>query len=288
MYIHYLLVGKFLKINAFWDVLPYKLVGVLNQAFLPRRVWVGEKDLYPKLLGDYVVPGELGAVVGGDGQDALALVRHQHSRHLVGQRLGILPVLELDDYHVSAEALNEGEYRAVSVLSDDQVHLPVPEARPVRLGWPVMDGAAVLYVLGRGFLVRVPLSVLPPVAQLRPEISSGLLVLVHPSVNGCVRDFLALQFECAGNLLRRPLLVAEQRQGLELHLWRYGRVLGNALFLLVAPLLRGLAAVAAALGGVSLYLSADCRRRHAQVLGYGFFIHTCFEKGRNFVPLLRS
>ena len=56
------------EISSVRDVLADKFVGVLNKAFLPGGIGVGKEDFCMEHLGDVLVIGELGPVVGGDGE----------------------------------------------------------------------------------------------------------------------------------------------------------------------------------------------------------------------------
>lgn len=75
------------------DVVTNDLVCVFDEAFLPGRVWVCAIDLGMEHLGDIFVVGELGSVVGGDGED-MVFERAQHLYDKPCHSLGILAFLE--------------------------------------------------------------------------------------------------------------------------------------------------------------------------------------------------
>ena len=59
------------EIGAVWDVLSDEFVGILDEAFLPGRVGMGEKDFSMQHSGDVFVLGKLCSVVGGNGEDVV-------------------------------------------------------------------------------------------------------------------------------------------------------------------------------------------------------------------------
>ena len=77
------------EIGAVRYILPDEFVGVFDESLFPGGVRVCEIDLGMELSGDVFVFGELGAVVGGDGED-VTLERAEHLHDEPGDSLGVL------------------------------------------------------------------------------------------------------------------------------------------------------------------------------------------------------
>ena len=77
------------EIGAVGDVLAYEFVGILDETLLPGGIRVCKEDFSVQHFCDVFVFGELGAVVGGDGED-VALERAEHLHDEPGDSLGVL------------------------------------------------------------------------------------------------------------------------------------------------------------------------------------------------------
>lgn len=77
------------EVSAFRDKMANQFVGVLNEAFFPGGVRMCEVYGGVQFSGDGLMVGELGAVVGGYGEDVIR-ERHQHLHHQACHGLGIL------------------------------------------------------------------------------------------------------------------------------------------------------------------------------------------------------
>ena len=87
----YEFIGEVTENRPFWDVLAYKLVGVLDQAFLPGGIRVCEIDFGIQFLGNALMLGEFRSVVGGDGVHH-GLVGQQQVDDGVGHRFRVFPL----------------------------------------------------------------------------------------------------------------------------------------------------------------------------------------------------
>ena len=97
------------KVSAFWNVLPYKFICILNWTFLPWTIWIGKEHevrilraLWRQSLGDQLMRTELRTVVGCYGAYGFS-IREQQPDHHFSQRLGMLAFGQpLHEYHVGA------------------------------------------------------------------------------------------------------------------------------------------------------------------------------------------
>ena len=69
MHMEYVIVGERGEIGAVGYKLPYEFVCVLDEAFLPGGIGVGEEDFGMEFFCDVFMFGELGSVVSCDGVD---------------------------------------------------------------------------------------------------------------------------------------------------------------------------------------------------------------------------
>ena len=132
------------EIGVLWDKLTDELVCVFDEAFLPGGVWVCEIDLGVELFGDIFVVGELGSVVGGDGED-MVFERAQHLYDKPCHSLGILAFWGFGHKHLLGGAFDNGDDGTLAALPDYGVHRPVTEAcLGVHHGRALIDAQAVL------------------------------------------------------------------------------------------------------------------------------------------------
>ena len=116
------------KVLAFWKVLPYQRIHVLDPRALVRAVRVGEEPVGPERLGHELVLGELLAVVAGDGVDAVpvgAQPRAEHSCHEPGAPRS---VGRLRNPGVHTHPVYDGDQRPFARGADDGVNLKVTGA----------------------------------------------------------------------------------------------------------------------------------------------------------------
>ena len=186
------------EIETLGKILSDELVHVLDGAFLPGGVGVGEVNRGAQGLRNPLMAGELAPVVGGDRVHLFA-VREEEFHHLVGHPLGVLAPGQAGQEQEVDRAFAKGEDGALLALADNQVHLPVPEPVTVRFPGPFMDADAPWQVPHLGFLgpLLVP-PVLHPVAAMFPQLPA--LILPDVLVQGLMGDGFPLQGQMAGYL----------------------------------------------------------------------------------------
>ena len=137
---------------------------------------------------------ELRPVVSGYGSYVL-LVWLKQPHHVFCEFFCILSILELSHEEHVRVPLHNSENGAMVPLSDDCVHLKVPEALSVGLLWPFTDACAIgdddtLSAYG-------PAAVFEPVAAVLIEVAALPLVLPYHLVDGLMGYALALELEMA-------------------------------------------------------------------------------------------
>ena len=260
-------VRKLPEISSFGDILPDKLVCVLDGSLLPGGVGVGEIHCGLEILCDALVPHELAAVVGGDGQD-VPPVRREEPDGGLRDPLRVLPVRQPLHHHVVPAPLAQGQDRTLLASPHDQVHLPVAESPPVSLRGPGVDAHAVGDVphprlASDGHVVPV----LEPVAAVPPQFPGP--VRPYPRIDALVRDADPPQEQVSGNLPGRPVLLPEQPErhphGSVLH----GAVPGKVPLPVARPLVRSRPAVFPQTVPVPADFAADGRFVHLKLPGNG-------------------
>ena len=262
--------GMHREIAALGQVLAQQAVRVLAGATLPGAVRVAEVDLHAGLLGEFGMPGHLGAaVVGqalahglGDGVELGGKARQGGSGRGVGH---------LHQDHQTADALDEHPDRGLVERALDEVALPVARQHPILDGrlaqvdaQRVAQARAVLPGRARPALAARPAQA---PQQLPAQLASGMRV--QRVVDRLVRDAGARivgvhALECGRDLLGRPL-PRQHRQHLQLEQRRRGQPRSGVGLRPAAPAhrLRRTAGVASPGAGVALDLAAD--RRGPQV-----------------------
>ena len=164
---------------------------------------MGEVDFGVQHSCDVFVLGELGSVVGGDGEDAV-FKRPEHLYYKHGHGFGVLAFRRLGHQHFLGGAFDEGDDCSFAVLSHDGVHLPVAEAC---LG--VHHGRTFVYahtVLDGDARAHGSPTVLEVVRQIGVECPSTGLILPDDVVHPLDRDTrFPLSIPDTGNSFRRPM-----------------------------------------------------------------------------------
>ncbi len=131
------------EIGADGDVLPDEFVGVFYEALFPRGIRMGEEDFGVQHFCDIFVFGELGSVVCGDGTD-VPFKGFEELYDKLCDSLCVLAPGRLCHEEFLCGALDQRDYGALAVLSDDGVHLPIAESGPlVHHGGSFVDADAV-------------------------------------------------------------------------------------------------------------------------------------------------
>lgn len=193
------------EVRSFGEIAPHQAVGVFVGPALPRGIRVGEEKVRLEFARHGLVAGELGAVVGGDGQYPVA-DRSQQANHHPPHRVGA-PVGHPAQQDETAAALRERDEVALLPGADDGVGFPVAQPRPVGdTGRALVDGPAI----GNGEASRGvldPVVAWPPVGQVRVKRSTARMIVDDVLVNPFVADGHPVdRAQIAGDLLRAPVL----------------------------------------------------------------------------------
>ena len=182
------------ELGCFWYVLSDKSIGIFYGSFLPRGIWICEVDRHAEFLGYHLMACKLRPVVSGYGFYVL-LVWLKQPHHVFREFSGILAMLELPHEEHACVPLHDSEYGAMVPLSDNRVHLKVPEAfsiglfRPFTNAGPIGDGNALA--------ADGPAAVFEPVATVFIEVAALSLILPYHLVDGLMGYVLALELEIA-------------------------------------------------------------------------------------------
>ena len=251
---------------------------------MPGGIGVGEEDLAAEAAGDVFVVGELGAVVGGDGEYGVGEGK-QEAHDDASQGAGVLALGAFCHECFFCQALDEGDDDAASARADDGVHLPVAEASALgHDGGALVDGDAVFDGWAFG---DVASSVFEVVGQEGPEVSSVGLVLPDELVDALYADAVsALSEHLASHAVGRASQPSDGGDDLVLHL--RGEAHGLAAFFasVVGEHLRVLVVVAAVGGGVDGEFAVDGGLAYADGSGDLGFCLFLSEQDENRVPLL--
>ncbi len=159
LYFHKFGSVKVVKIRSFRYILPDELVSVFDKSLLPGGVWVGEVYRYAfQRFCDQLVLGELRAVISGYCEHAIGPVGKQQPTDGFSEFLGLLAMFETVHDHIARGAFDKDKNGLITIFADDQVHLPVAEAFPVRLGRTVFYGYPVRYIACGSCFVRIRLT----------------------------------------------------------------------------------------------------------------------------------
>lgn len=198
--------GNSREVSSFWDILPNKFVGILDQPFLPRTVWIGKINDYAiKSFGYQLMGRELAAIIRGYGQNPGQPIRIQEPDYGFGNRLGILPMRQLFDDAVWGIPLSKDQNGSVTVLADNEIHFPVAETWAVSFFGSLVDACAVWDIGGLGrFVLFFRLSViLPFVSGIGKQLAA--FVSMYVIVDDLFRYVYPFFGQSADNLRRRPL-----------------------------------------------------------------------------------
>lgn len=164
----------------------------------------------------------------------------------------------------------------MTVLSDDGVHLEVPEPFPVGLRRPFRDADPV----GNGYAASSdgPLPVLQAMAAVPVEVASFSPVAAYPAVDGLMRDVHAVQGQMTGDLLRRPLVLSQEAESFLPRLLADGMVAGMTTPLMISVLLCRLSIVATVTAAVASQLTGNRAWTHSYRICDSFFFIPFWSK----------
>ena len=111
------------EVGSFGKIAPHQAVGVFVGPALPRGIRVGEEKVRFEFARHGLVAGELGAVVGGDGQYPVP-DRSQQANHHPPHRIGA-PVGHPAQQDETAAALGERDEVALLPGADDGIGFAV-------------------------------------------------------------------------------------------------------------------------------------------------------------------
>ena len=274
--------GERREIMPLREVLPHQPVGVLVQAPLPTGIRVREVELSGESCGNLLMPGELSAVVRGDGLHLPGQRTQEREARLCDGRCRL--VRHLPQERQLGLALNHAEDGSTMPVPDDEIGLPIAHtAFAVHKGGAFVEADAVgqlppPVILAVAFAPRLA------APQRELERAAPSHVRVDIVVAALVAHVgLSLQFEPPDDLLRTPLLAQERLDPCP-GLLRDARLMRRQLarpcqFVGLLGTIAAPAAIAAQLARDSAFVAADDRGNLRLVL-------SGFHQGVNLVSLL--